>query len=120
MLYLITMHSFVIDLPQLICTFYKHSLVIFAQVNLVLQLSSLKKQQTAIVSADNNALLWDPGMAQVVLWLHLLEIEGLEVALTVAEVAKDSVANHTQLGVVLWVEANLNKKIKYVLLTLWI
>lgn len=51
-------------------------------------------------------------MAQVVLWLHLLEVEGLEVALAVAEVAEDGVADDTQLGVVLGVEAHLGKERK--------
>ena len=94
----------------------RHSLVILGQVDLILQLPCLKEQQAAIVSANNDALLRHPGVAHVVLWLHLLKVEGLQVALTVAEVAEDGVADDTQLGVVLGVETHLGKERRFMMM----
>ena len=49
-------------------------------------------------------------MTQVVLGLHLLEVEGFEVALAVPEVLEDTVAGDAELGVVLGVETHLKEK----------
>ena len=55
-------------------------------------------------------------MAHVVLWLHLLKVEGLQVALTIAEVAEDGVADDTKLGVVLGVETHLGKERRFMMM----
>lgn len=46
-------------------------------------------------------------MAEIILWLHLLEIERFQVSLTVSEVAEYCVANNTELSVVLRIETDL-------------
>ena len=110
---------FIVDTPPIYsylksCNFQlQHLLFLSSNIKLILQFSCLKQEQFSCVCSNNNTLLAHPGMTQVILWFHLLEVECLEVALTVAEVLEDTIANHTQLCIVLGIKANLLDENKY-------
>ena len=48
-------------------------------------------------------------MAQEILWLYLLDRIGFQCAFVVFVCFENSVANHTELGVVVWIEGDLEK-----------
>ena len=45
-----------------------------AEIKLILSLSLLKQEQVTGISADNDSLVRNPGMAKIVVCLHLLEV----------------------------------------------
>lgn len=77
---------------------------------LVLELPHLKQLHPALVRAQQQSVLGDPGHAQVVGRLHLHEGKLLEVALGIAVELEQLLPCNGDLGVVLRVEGNLQKR----------
>jgi len=85
------------------------------QVEFMLQFAWLKEQHASSVSTNDNTFVWDPGFTQVVLLpFCLLYGKLFQVAFTVAKQLEDAIANNTELGVVLWVECNLQNILRWV------
>jgi hypothetical protein len=64
----------------------------------------------ASVCANYDSLIRHPGMTQIVMWFHLLEVkEWLQSSFMVSEVFEYSIPNNTELCVILRIEAYLKK-----------
>lgn len=77
------------------------------EIKLILQLSRFEQQQLSVIGSYNDSLVGNPRLAQIILGFHLLKSELLEVSFAVSKQLEDTVTNHTQLCIILWVERDL-------------
>lgn len=105
-------HNFCVKILWYIVDFKFNSYLLFIfvlyRIKLILSFSLFKQEQVASVCTHNNSLIGNPGMTQVVMCFHFLEVqERFQSTLVVPEVLENSISDNTKLSVILRVKTNL-------------